>query len=273
MKKIKYIILGLIGLFATTSCDKYLTVNPKTQMTQDVLYSTENGFKDALTGVYIQFKSNTIYGQALTMTTTEQLISNWDVTANSLDQKLGLFNFTDATVDAQMTSIYSQEYKVISSINAILAQIDVNKSVFTTPGMYEMIKGECLALRAYCHFDLLRIWGPIPTAVPTGNVMPPYVTTLSKTANPLISYAQYQSMLLQDLKDAENLLKPIDPILNYSLLDLGRPGTVSATTFNPTDTYMAYRYLRMNYYAVKALQARANLWFNSLPMLMPLLKW
>jgi hypothetical protein len=92
--------------------------------------------------------------------------------------------------------------------------------------------------------------------------MPPYVTTLSKIPNPLISYVQYQSLLLQDLTDAENLLKPVDPILNYSLLDLGRPGSITQTTFNPSDTYFAYRYLRMNYYAVKALQARANLWFG-----------
>jgi starch-binding outer membrane protein, SusD/RagB family len=262
MKKIKYIALGLIGLLGTTSCEKYLTVNPKTQMTQTVLFSTQNGFKDALTGAYIQFKSNTIYGQNLTMTTLEQLISNWDVTTNTTEQKLGLFNYTDASVDALMTSIYTQEYKVISSVNAILAQIDANKAVFTTPGMYELIKGECLALRAYCHFDVLRIWGPIPSSIPTGNSMPPYVTALSNSANPLISYSQYQALLLQDLKDAEDLLKPIDPILSYSLLDLGRPGSVTVTTFNPSDTYFAYRYLRMNYYAVKALQARANLWFG-----------
>ena len=144
MKKIKYIILGMFGLLSATSCDKYLTVYPRTQMTQDVLFSTQDGFKDALTGVYIQLKSNTIYGQNLTMTVMEQLISNWDVTTNALDQKLGLFNYTDATVDGTMTAIYSQEYKVISSINAILSQIDQNKDQFTTPGLFEMIKGECL---------------------------------------------------------------------------------------------------------------------------------
>jgi len=261
MKKVKYIVLGLISLFAATSCDKFLTVNPKTQMTQEVLFSAQDGFKDAMTGVYIQFKSNTTYGQNLTMTTIEQLITNWDVTTNTTEQKLGLFNYTDASVDDLMTSIYAQQYKVISSINAILAQIDENKAVLTTPGMYELIKGECLALRAYCQFDILRIWGPIPSSVPTGNIMPPYVTTLSKIANPLISYAQYQSLLLKDLTDAENILKPVDPILNYSLLDLGRPGS-TLTTFNPADTYFGYRYLRMNYYAIKALQARANLWFG-----------
>ncbi len=262
MNKIKYFICGLLGLVVTTSCNDYLTVNPKTEMTQDILYSSQNGFKDALTGVYIQFKSNTLYGQGLTMTTIEQLISNWDVTTNTTEQKLGLYNYTDANVEGVMNGIYVQEFKVISSINAILAQIDENKAVFTTPGMYELIKGECLALRAYCHFDVLRLWGPIPSAVPTTNTMPPYVTTLSKNPNPLISYTQYQELLLKDLKDAETLLKEVDPITKYSLLELSRVGSSSATTYNPADTYFGYRYLRMNYYSVKALQARANLWFN-----------
>jgi len=65
MNKIITIIIGLIGLVSLNSCDDYLSVNPKTQMTQDVLYSSESGFKDALTGVYIQMKSNSIYGQSL----------------------------------------------------------------------------------------------------------------------------------------------------------------------------------------------------------------
>ena len=159
MKNIQLLIIAIIGVTALSSCQKYLTVSPKTQVVQTVLLSTETGYKDALTGVYIQMKSNNSYGQNLTMTTIEQLISSWDVTTNSTEQKLGLFNYTDANVDALMTTIYSQQYTIIASVNAILGQIDANKSAFTTPGLYELIKGECLAIRAYCHFDVLRIWG------------------------------------------------------------------------------------------------------------------
>jgi len=260
-KTILIVIMGLMGLFGTTSCDKYLDVTPKTRMPQTVLFSTQDGFKDALTGAYIQFKSNNLYGRFMTMTTMEQLISNWDVTADTPEKNLGLFNYTDATVDQMMTSIYSEEYRVISSINAILGQIDAKKDVFTTPGMYELIKGECLALRAYCHFDVLRIWGPIPTSTTTGNILP-YVTTLSNIPNSLISYSQFQAQLLKDLADSESLLKDVDPIIKYTLDDLAKVGTNSAINYKPEDTYFGFRYLRMNFYAVKALQARANLWFG-----------
>ncbi|UKJ08554.1 RagB/SusD family nutrient uptake outer membrane protein [Solitalea lacus] len=259
MKNLKYIIVAVLALIST-SCKDFLTVNPKTEMTQDVLFSTEAGFKDALSGVYIQMKGSDAYGMAMTMGTIEQIISSWDVTANSTPQKLGLFNYTDAGVEGSLATIYAAEYKIIASINAILNHVDERKDVFNTPGMYETIKAECLALRAYCHLDLLRLFGPIPTDPSTGNMLA-YVTVLSKNPNQLIPFSQYQELLLKDLTEAEALLKDIDPITQYSLVQLRDPRATAA--FNPADTYLAYRYYRMNYYAVKALQARAYLWFNN----------
>jgi hypothetical protein len=260
MKKISFILITVFVVCIGTSCKKFLDVTPKTQMPQDLLFSTETGFKDALTGVYILMKDNNAYGGAMTQTTIEQLISSWDVTTGNTDQKLGLFNYTDAGVETSLGAIFSQEYEIISRVNAILGQIDAKKEVFNTPGTYEMIKAECLALRAYCHLDILRLFGPIPTAPSVGNALP-YVTALSTNLNARIPFEAYQTALLKDLSEAEALSKPVDPIVNYSLTQLKTPGINSG--FNPTDTYFAYRYLRMNYYAVKALQARAYLWFNN----------
>jgi len=260
MKKINYI---LIAVFLTgilfSSCKKYLTVNPKTQMPQDILFDTEGGFKDALTGVYIQMKNNSTYGGALSQTTIEYLVSSWDVTSNTNEQRIGLFNYTDASVQGSFEAIWGQQYKTIASVNAILGQIDAKKDVFKTQGLYELVKGECLAIRAYLHFDMLRLFGPIPTAT-TGAPAMPYAKVVSITPVEKISYTAFQDALYKDLTDAENLLKDIDPLTKYSVAQVKSPGLTSG--FNPSDTFFAYRYLRMNYYAVKALQARTYLWFN-----------
>ncbi|WP_316751728.1 RagB/SusD family nutrient uptake outer membrane protein [Pedobacter gandavensis] len=251
MKNLKYIIVMLLLVALTnTSCKDYLNVNPKTEMTQEVLFSTEGGFKDALNGIYIQMKGANLYGRAMTMTTIEYPISNWDGDATistSVAYKLARFNYTDAGVESSLSAIYSAEYKVIAGINSILDHVDENKYVFKTPGVYETIKAECLALRAYCHLDILRLFGPIPTDINTGNKLA-YVTHLSKTPNPLLSFSAFQEALLKDLTDAEGLVKDIDPIVKNVI---------------PTDAYFAYRNLKMNYYAVKALQARAYLWFKN----------
>lgn len=260
MKKIYKLFAVLFLSLSLTSClNEWLTVNPKTDMTRDILFSTESGFKDALTGVYIQLKSTAGYGERLTMSTIEHLVTSWDVTSSSTEQRLSQFLYTDAGVEATMSAIFSQQYKVISSINAILDQIDANKDVFVTDKMYELIKGEALALRALCHFDILRLFGPVPTVTTEDNILP-YVKTLSKEATPHINFNAFKAELLKDLNDAEQLLNTADPVKSYSMNDLRRPGPTY--TFNPVDTYFGFRHIRMNYYAVKALKARTYLWFG-----------
>lgn len=255
MKNLSYILfISLLVAPAFSSCEKFLSVTPRTQMPQDVHFSTESGFKDALTGVYIQMKSNSSYGLSLTQTTVERIISNWDVSPGTSEERLGLFTFNDGS----FSGIWMQQYKTISSINAILGQIDSHKEVFT-PGMYEMIKSECLALRAYCHLDILRLFGPVPTD-PSQGVDLPYARALISTPQPYLSYQDFKAALLKDLTEAETLIEGKDPIQSYSLYQLKNPG--GASGFNPVDNFIAYRYLRMNYYAIKALQARAYLWFG-----------
>ncbi|SMC87337.1 RagB/SusD family nutrient uptake outer membrane protein [Pedobacter nyackensis] len=251
MKTLKYIIVVLLlPALTNTSCKDYLNVKPKTEMTQEELFSTEGGFKDALNGVYIQMKGTNVYGRDMTMTTIEHLISSWDgdaIISTKVPYKLAHFNYTDVDAERSLSAIYGAEYKIIASINAILDHIDENRFVFRSPGVYETVKAECLAMRAYCHLDILRLFGPIPTDVNTGNKLA-YVIHLSKTPNPLLSFAAFQEALLKDLDEAERLVKDIDPIVK---------------NIAPTDAYFANRNLKMNYYAVKALQARAYLWFNN----------
>lgn len=261
MTPMKYILTGLLGIaICSSSCKKWLTVQPKTQMPDDVLFSTESGFQDALTGVYIQLKSASAYGKHMTFGNIERLTSSWDVTSNSTEQRLGLFNYADGGVQNALSSMYEAEYGIIASINAILGEVDAKKDVFHTAGSYEMMKGECLALRAYCHLDLLRLFGPVPGEIPGGTVLP-YVTKISREPNQHVSYDVYKNALLKDLADAEALMEETDPFIRYSQNELSTPNG-SSSSFRPENTYSGWRYLRMNYYAVKALQARANLWFQ-----------
>ncbi|SMO38769.1 RagB/SusD family nutrient uptake outer membrane protein [Solitalea koreensis] len=243
MKNLKYIVVTLLlGSLTNTSCTDYLTVNPKTEMRQDKLFSTEKGFKDALNGIYIQMKGTEAYGGAMTMTTIEHAVSNWDVAPGSAEEQLNLFNYTDTKVENSWSSIYGTEYTIIAGINVILSHIDEKREVFTSPGTYETIKAECLALRAYCHLDILRLYGPVASDVSAGNKLA-YVIDLSGTRASF-----FQEALLKDLVEAEGLVKAIDPIV---------------TNVTTKDTYFDSRNLKMNYYAIKALQARAYLWFNN----------
>ena len=251
------VILVCLGMLV--SCKKYLDVTPKTEAPQNVLFNSQQGFKDALSGVYIQMRGASTYGAALSFGTIDRLIMNWDVAANTTEQRIGLYQFQDEGVLSAFRTIYNQLYYSIANLNALLAKIDEQKKVFTTTGLYEIVKGEALALRAYLHLDILRLYGPVPEAIDPA-VKLSYVTKLSSATHPVMDFNAYKSLLFADLTEAENLLKNIDPVLQYTIAELSNPAPTAV--FNPEDTYMAFRHLRLNYFAVKALQARCHLWFN-----------
>ena len=52
MKKIAYL---LIALFSFASCEQWLDVTPNTDVPAKELFTTENGFKSALAGLYLLF--------------------------------------------------------------------------------------------------------------------------------------------------------------------------------------------------------------------------
>ncbi|WP_167610839.1 RagB/SusD family nutrient uptake outer membrane protein [Maribellus sediminis] len=239
MKRITTYISGLILVFALSSCNDWLTVYPETEVPHNVLLVDEAGFVDAMTGVYVQMKSTSAYGLNLTMTSLEYLVSSWDVTSQSAESYIGTFDYKNDKVKPVFTGIYSQEYKVIAGINSILGAIDEQKENFVTKGMYEQIKGECLGLRAYIHFDVLRLFGPVPTQAGNENILP-YVTVLSKDVNPHITFSEFKILLEKDMEEAENLLAVAEEYGNYA----------------------GYESIRMSHQALKALKARAHLWFG-----------
>lgn len=255
MKRILIAIILLSTL--CMGCKKWLDVQPQGQTTQEELFKTQKGFRDALTGAYIRMKSGNIYGGSLMWGNIEYMASNWDSqnTANVSLTKLIAGDYTDQYVKGWMDNTYQDLYKVVADVNSILQRIDDKKPVFTD-GNYAMIKGESLALRAFCHFDALRMFGPMP-ANPGSSRTLPYVTEVSKNVHEPLVYQEFARSILADLDQAEVLLKGVDPILKYSVAQLN-PGPNDKPVVD--DNYLEYRQIRMNYYAVLALKARVYLW-------------
>jgi len=55
----------LLVILFSTGCSKWLDVKPKTYVNESDLWKDEQGFKDALTGVYVAISDTTLYGKNL----------------------------------------------------------------------------------------------------------------------------------------------------------------------------------------------------------------
>jgi hypothetical protein len=77
MNKFKYIVY-FIAMFVCTSCNDWLDVEPETSVDEKKLFSTEQGFKDAMAGVYADMASSSLYGQTLSFGFLDIIAQQYD---------------------------------------------------------------------------------------------------------------------------------------------------------------------------------------------------
>ena len=249
MKQIIYILLAttMLGLM---SCSDWLDVSPKTSIPTDKQFESESGFKDALTGIYLKLGTTTLYAGDLTYAYLDELAGLYSdypgYNTNAVFDQSIVFDYENMFL-SKKNGIYSTMYNIIANINNFLEYVDKNKDVLVTERYYETMKGEALGLRAFLHFDLLRMFGPVYKEHPASKAIP-YRTTFDKDATPVLPASEVVDAILKDLNDAEKLLKENDP------LDFFTDRTDE--DFTEKNHFLVNREFRMNLYAVKAMLAR-----------------
>ena len=105
------------------------------------------------------------------------------------------------------------------------------------------------------HFDILRRHGAIYALNPDAESIP-YQDDTSREIKPFLSNKEAMEKIIADLTEASTLLKDSDPIITEGIKD-------TQTEDNGVSSYdMSFRQLRLNYYAVQGLLARAYLWMG-----------
>lgn len=237
----------LLHLLVSASCNEWIDVQPRSQVEDTELFSTENGYKEALAGIYSSMVSTNTYAKELTYGFVGVLAQEWSSYYATQYDDAAAYDYESTYPTNLIRNIWSTNYAGIANANNLLAHIDGDKNLFSDSN-YAIIKGEALALRAMLHFDLLRCFG-VSFAVNADQAAIPYSTALSYKVFPQLSVRQVSDAVIADLLAAESLLKDADPIV-----------TGHNITEQTDNGYLLNRQLHLNYYAVKGLQARAYLW-------------
>lgn len=251
-----YILCLLCGLVVTTSsCADWLDVRPKSEIKADNLFESRQGFLSALSGIYSNMRKIEMYGGNAGLSAVDVMAQYYDMGAIDLEfYNLAQFDFEHEKNKSLTQNLWSNYYTQIANCNYILQYVDERKTILGS-GYYEILKAEVLALRAYLHFDILRLFGPQPAE---GNDKPaiPYYPYVSAAPSRQCTFGEVCGWIVEDLLTARNLLK-VDPILaaNYE-----EKSKYTTEEYIEDDGFMLYRKDRMNYYAVTALLARVELY-------------
>lgn len=254
--KNKMILFGLTISLCLTACNDWLTIRPESEIEKNKLYETEEGFWHATNGVYTL--CNKLYGPvgAMQSTTIEYLGNVWLAPTNdSRESRLREHQYKAADVDDLMKNIFLQSYNIIANANTVLSYLE-NEKVLPERS-HNLIKGEMLGMRAMIHFDLMRMWGPMPGHVDERTRYLPYVVEVSKKENKYSTYEEYMTRLLADLDESIILLEKEDPLTKYSCAQLNKNG---GAEYDRLEWY--WRQNKFNYYAALGLKARIKLWMG-----------
>ena len=247
-------MLAFSLLFAV-SCDNWLDVKPYDKISQDELMSSQEGFMKLLNGIYIELNSDMLYGGALSVEMIEIMGGAYVIgTDNSVwgnYSDLASYDYGTEYWRARMNETWNKAYSLILNCNLLLENLETAGVAFTGEN-YKIMKGEALALRAMLHFDMLRLFGPVYSRNPQLPAIP-YYKKYSVTPNAVLPASEVAAEIMHDLLEARILLAS-DPIRTS--------GTMTDAPSDGTSTFMYYRNLRLNYYAVTALLARASLYFG-----------
>lgn len=245
------VITGILAL-GMISCESWLDVKPKAEIKSETLFGTEQGFKDALVGVYIGMGDPSAYGKEMTLGFMDVLAQQYEMYTQN-----GYYNLTNyqySVAASYIDRMWHKLYNCIANLNNLLQNIDQKKEILH-PTNYAIIKGEALGLRAFLHFDILRVWGfgdlkAHPEYLDKYSI--PYQTKYNKSVPVQYKEKDILTMIHKDLSEAEELLNAFDP---WGIA----PKDVDYILPND-DKFYTNRARRFNYMALKATQARVYLW-------------
>lgn len=246
IRKIQSTVSLFLLLLLCGACEDWLSVSPKSEIKYDDLFKTKNGFKDQLTGIYTALCSEDLYGANLTYGAMDALGQQYLMESGQGSNKyyyISRFEYENAGSVELIEKMWNQMYNTVANINILLQGIEEHPGVLSAEEE-AVYKGEALGLRAFLHFDLLRIFGKSwQTGAKEAAI--PYVKVISKNVTPLSTVEATVDLVIQDLEAAAILLEK-DPI----------------KTGVETALFLGTREWHFNYYAVRAMLARAYLFKN-----------
>jgi hypothetical protein len=250
MKTLYFKLLLLVSISSCLfACKKYLDVKPEDKILEEQVFTSRTGVNNALNGLYINMTKNNLYGDNLTLSTLDILAQRYNIGSSNKFYQMSIYGYGDKSSMDKIDEIWTNAYVTILNANAFVENVKKYKGVLDAASD-SLFQGEVIGIRAMLHFDLLRLFGPVYNTPDSAKASIPYYQQSKTTINELLPANKVLDLVTADLARAEHLLQN-DPVIAGGVL----PGSLM-----DGGDFMRNRNYRMNYFAVKALQARVNLY-------------
>lgn len=259
----KYYYLVLIAL---SSCTSWLDVTPRDMIVEDDLFASYLGYRNSLNGIYERMAGKNLYGQETSWGFVDVVSNLYYTGTGYIGRYNNYYDVMNYKYEADgvrliIADIWSEAYNIIANSNNLIQQIErADSSIFPLKDKEKgMILGEALGIRAFLHFDMLRLYAPAPV-VDDGNVYIPYYESFPSYGEKKYTVKEVLDKVIRDLEKARELVAAFDTLTSDHYNRLSCDVTNARFTIsgydNSDDVFYAYRGYRMNYPAIVSLLAR-----------------
>jgi len=201
-------------LIAASSC-KDLSILPSDAISSETLVTTTEGLTNALNGSYALFKDHitfngTIDGNNMYLRQFYHLsdFASDDIVSGQVTTDPLFYSFSMDHSPAQANTRYFWyiSYKIITGVNTVIEAVEKSPNQDATT---QQLLGECYFLRAFCHFNLVRLFGKPFTIDPNapGIILRNSLGEESKKARATVGEV-YESVLADAEKAASLMTQP-----------------------------------------------------------------
>lgn len=259
------LFLGAAALLA--SCSNWLDLKPETQATEKQIFSTGEGYRSVLNGLYKSMGTPQLYGRELSFGFVDCISQQYDLTLGKMARNeymdAAKYAYGSQLLNPVIDKIWDKAFNIIANSNNLLQNIKTTSPDFFSGGATEqrLIMGEAYACRASVHFDLLRLFAPAPVN-DDKRAYVPYVETYPEIQANGIDVEAFLGKVITDLETALTLVADFDT----TALGKNMMATADSRFFDKRDNlpiteqqedvlYKGRGY-RLNYYSITALLAR-----------------
>ena len=210
MKKYIVILVLAVASLTFTGCKDFLVEAPILSQTTSLTLGDYNGLDKAVTGAYSPLADGSWYGAMYVLDAEMRSGNAMRPINNDFTSGRMTVPYTMSYNESSTSGLWGYAYYVISAANNVINAIDEKGDELLTGGVTQQdvdnLKAEALALRAFAHFDCLRLYArtdgsndalgiPIITTPQSPDEMPAR-NTVTETFNQIVS----------DLTTAESLM-------------------------------------------------------------------
>jgi len=210
MKKYLFSIIVLLLIFGN-SC-KNLDVAPSDAISTETLITTTDGLTNALNGAYALFKDHITFNGTIDQNNMylRQFYHLSDFASDDIvcgqvttDPLFYSFSLGHSPSQGNTRYFWYVSYKIITGVNTVIEAVE--KSGTQDPAKLQLL-GECYFLRAFCHFNLVRLFGKPYSVDPNadGVILRTNLTDPSKKKRSTV--AEVYAAVIADAEKAASLM-------------------------------------------------------------------